>query len=131
MRVQFDESNPMNTIGAVQEFARLKEKGTIWITHPDFEELYEDNFFEYVDYYLESPEEEDKLADYAVLADVTLHIAAEPLDEDMVADELATNDTPLPSQKEQATQQAANAPQEVSDTAPQKTGQVKDGEKGA
>ena len=130
LRVQFDESNPMNTIGAVQEFARLKDKGTIWITHPDFEELYEDNFFDYVDYYLESSEEEDKLANYAVLADVTLNIAAEPLDEDMVVDELAADNALPSSQVNQETQvsqgeQAANAPQDVknSDVAPQKTPQ--------
>ncbi len=88
LRVHFDESNPMNTIGAVQEFARLKDMGTLWLTHPDFEELYEDNFFEYVDYYLEIKDgrAETELRDYAMLPDVTLDIEIQPLSEDMAAD---------------------------------------------
>ncbi|MEM9423567.1 MAG: chemotaxis protein CheA [Spirochaetota bacterium] len=84
VRVQFDESNPMNTIGGVQEFARLKDLGTLWLTHPDFEELYEDNFFEYVDFFLESESEPREILRYAVLPDVTLDIEVDSLEESMI-----------------------------------------------
>lgn len=81
VRVHFDESNPMNTIGAVQEFARLKELGTLWITHPDLEELYEDNFFEYVDFYLETEAGPEDILKHAYLDDVTLDIEVNELSE--------------------------------------------------
>jgi len=50
--VHFDETNPMNSVGGIQVFAVLKELGTVIKTHPDFDKLYEDNFFEVVDYYM-------------------------------------------------------------------------------
>lgn len=50
--VRFDESNPMNSVGGIQVFAVLKELGTVLKTHPEFDKLYEDNFFEVVDYYM-------------------------------------------------------------------------------
>ncbi|WGK69079.1 chemotaxis protein CheA [Candidatus Haliotispira prima] len=86
VRIHFNEANPMNTIGAVQEFARLKDKGTIWVTHPDFEELYEDKFFEYVDFYLESSAEMAEVLDYAILPDVTLDVEIDILEESMSED---------------------------------------------
>ena len=43
--VHFDEDNPMNTVGGIQVYAALKSAGTVLKTVPDFEELYEDNFF--------------------------------------------------------------------------------------
>ena len=92
VRVHFDESNPMNTIGSVQEFARLKDLGTIWITHPDFEELYEDNFFEYVDFYLESSAEMSEILHSAMLPDVTLDIEVNLLDETMVQGDLVSEE---------------------------------------
>lgn len=65
--VHFDESNPMNSVGGIQVFAVLKELGTVLKTHPEFDKLYEDNFFEVVDYYMTVD------VDWAVL-DKKLHI---------------------------------------------------------
>ena len=42
--VLFDESNPMNSVGGIQVFASLKEKGSVLKTIPDFDVLYEDEF---------------------------------------------------------------------------------------
>ncbi len=50
--VHFDESNPMNSVGGIQVFAVLKELGTVLKTNPEFDKLYEDNFFPTVDYYM-------------------------------------------------------------------------------
>ncbi|MDR0706822.1 MAG: Hpt domain-containing protein, partial [Treponema sp.] len=50
--VRFDEKSLMNTVGGIQIYAVLKSYGTILKTVPDFEALYEDNFFQVVDYYV-------------------------------------------------------------------------------
>lgn len=86
VRVRFDESNPMNTIGAIQEFTRLKELGTIRGTHPDFEELYEDNFYEWVDYYIEAEVDAEDIQAHGSLTDVTLEVLVEPLNESMTGE---------------------------------------------
>ena len=52
VRVHFDETNPMNTVGGIQVFAALKRNGRVLKTVPEFEALYEDNFFPTVDYYV-------------------------------------------------------------------------------
>ena len=54
--VDFNEDNPMNTVGGIQVFAALKECGQVLKTVPDFELLYEDNFYPTVVYYLASEE---------------------------------------------------------------------------
>lgn len=54
--VDFNEDNPMNTVGGIQVFAALKECGQVLKTVPDFELLYEDNFYPTVVYYLASDE---------------------------------------------------------------------------
>lgn len=50
--VEFNEDHPMNTIGGVQVFAALKDIGTVLKTDPEFEQLYEDQFFPVVYYYV-------------------------------------------------------------------------------
>ncbi len=52
--VGFNPDHPMNTVGGVQVFAMLKGIGTVLKTVPDFEELYEDEFYPQVRYYLAS-----------------------------------------------------------------------------
>jgi two-component system chemotaxis sensor kinase CheA len=54
--VEFDENNPMNTVGGIQVFAALKDIGKIIKTEPDFDELYKDIFRPMVEYYLVSSE---------------------------------------------------------------------------
>ncbi|MDE6720229.1 MAG: chemotaxis protein CheW [Treponemataceae bacterium] len=70
--VRFDESNPMNSVGGIQVFAALKACGTVLKTHPDFDALYEDEFYPQVLYYLASSQEPSAIEDVAFLSDVTL-----------------------------------------------------------
>ncbi len=70
--VKFDENNPMNTVGGIQVFAALKSVGNVLKTIPDFDALYEDQFFETVFYYLASDAEGSQIEDVAFLSDVTL-----------------------------------------------------------
>lgn len=74
--VKFDESNPMNSVGGIQVFAALKSTGVVLKTVPDFDALYEDEFYEFVYYYLASKETQEKIEDAAFLGDVTLAVDA-------------------------------------------------------
>lgn len=70
--VKFDENNPMNTVGGIQVFAALKNVGNVLKTVPDFDALYEDQFYENVFYYLATEAEGAEIEDCAFLSDVTL-----------------------------------------------------------
>ena len=70
--VKFDESSLMNTVGGIQVYAVLKGKGTMLKTVPDFDQLYEDNFFPTVDYYVASQQKPDDLKKAVILPDVSL-----------------------------------------------------------
>jgi two-component system chemotaxis sensor kinase CheA len=70
--VQFDETSLMNTVGGIQVYASLKSDGTILKTVPDFEQLYEDNFFQVVDYYVASSISVDDLKRHVILPEVSL-----------------------------------------------------------
>ncbi len=70
--VIFDESNPMNSVGGIQVFAALKEKGSVLKTIPDFDVLYEDEFQPKVIYYLTSSFSGAELEEAAFLDDVTV-----------------------------------------------------------
>ncbi len=69
--VSFNEDNPMNTVGGIQVFAVLKTIGTVLRTDPEFEKLYEDNFFPTVDYYLSSSADAENIEDRVCITDVT------------------------------------------------------------
>ena len=71
--VQFDESSLMNTVGGIQVYAVLKGNGTVLKTAPDFEQLYEDNFFPTVDYYVASQQKPDDIKKSVILPDVSLN----------------------------------------------------------
>ena len=79
--VKFDENNPMNTVGGIQVFAALKSVGNVLKTVPDFDALYEDQFFENVYYYLATDAEGPQIEDVAFLSDVTLVTDAHLLDD--------------------------------------------------
>ncbi|GHV70557.1 chemotaxis protein CheA [Spirochaetia bacterium] len=49
--VTFDENSLMNTVGGIQVYAALKGSGTVLKTAPEFEKLYEDNFYSSVTYF--------------------------------------------------------------------------------
>ncbi|MDR0302123.1 MAG: chemotaxis protein CheA [Treponema sp.] len=70
--VKFDENSLMNTVGGIQVYAVLKGTGTILKTVPDFEQLYADNFFPVVDYYIASQNDPQVLKKSVILPDVTL-----------------------------------------------------------
>jgi two-component system chemotaxis sensor kinase CheA len=73
--VNFDESSLMNTVGGIQVYAALKGLGTILKTQPDFEQLYEDEFFPTVNYYIASTKSAEDLQKYVTIPDVTLSAA--------------------------------------------------------
>jgi two-component system chemotaxis sensor kinase CheA len=70
--VKFDESSLMNTVGGIQIYAVLKGMGTILKTVPDFEQLYADNFFPSVDYYIASQQDSKAIQKSVILPDVSL-----------------------------------------------------------
>lgn len=77
--VQFDEANPMNSVGGIQVFAALKSLGTVLRTVPDFDELYADKFFSHVVYYLASEASGEQLSGSAAIPDVTTSVVSNPL----------------------------------------------------
>ena len=83
--VLFDESNPMNSVGGIQVFAALKNKGVILKTIPDFDDLYGDEFHPKVIYYLATNASGDDLEDTAFISDVTDCTDAQCLDNATVA----------------------------------------------
>ncbi|MDR1107124.1 MAG: Hpt domain-containing protein, partial [Treponema sp.] len=70
--VKFDENSLMNTVGGIQVYAALKGSGTVLKTSPEFEQLYEDNFFPTVDYYFATSKTADDIRKYVSIPDVTL-----------------------------------------------------------
>ncbi|MFQ3627114.1 MAG: Hpt domain-containing protein, partial [Cyanobacteriota bacterium] len=70
IKVRFDESNPMNTVGGIQVFAVLKNLGQVLKTDPEFEKLYEDNFFPEVTYYLATEQPISTIESKLVIPDV-------------------------------------------------------------
>ncbi|MBO5137666.1 MAG: chemotaxis protein CheA [Spirochaetaceae bacterium] len=78
--VLFDESNPMNSVGGIQVFAALKAKGMILKTIPDFDDLYGDEFYPKVIYYIATNLSGEELEDTAFISDVTDCTDAQCLD---------------------------------------------------
>eukprot|EP01156_Anaeramoeba_ignava_P017700 Anaeramoba_ignava/a89838_60.p1 GENE.a89838_60~~a89838_60.p1 ORF type:complete len:778 (+),score=106.94 a89838_60:63-2396(+) len=72
VKVIFNEDNPMNTIGGIQVFARMKELSKVLSTSPDFEKLYEDNFYPVVDYYIASEKDPEGFLDKILIPEVVL-----------------------------------------------------------
>ncbi|HNY21140.1 MAG TPA: chemotaxis protein CheW [Treponemataceae bacterium] len=78
--VAFDEANPMNTVGGIQVFAALKQKGQVLKTIPDFDALYEDLFHPEVMYFVATDVDAERLTKTATISDVTLGITVSPFD---------------------------------------------------
>ncbi|TVR90120.1 MAG: chemotaxis protein CheA [Spirochaetaceae bacterium] len=74
VRVTFNEDNPMNTVGGIQVFAALRSIGTVLKTTPDFEALYEDAFYEHVDYYVTCRLTVAEIQEAVHISDVTLAV---------------------------------------------------------
>ena len=70
--VKFDEDSLMNTVGGIQVYAALKGIGTVLRTVPEFELLYEDNFYPVVEYYIASSKSSEEIKKYVIIPDVSL-----------------------------------------------------------
>ncbi|MDR2051857.1 MAG: chemotaxis protein CheA [Treponema sp.] len=79
--VEFDVNSLMNTVGGIQVYAALKGFGTVLKTTPDFEALYEDNFFPTVDYYFASNSTAEEIVKYVVIPDVSLSATVTNIDQ--------------------------------------------------
>ncbi len=88
--VKFDENNPMNSVGGIQVFAALKSVGNVLKTVPDFDALYEDQFYENVFYYIATDAEGSAIEDVAFLSDVTLVTDAHLVEESDTSDSSAS-----------------------------------------
>nr|WP_318659868.1 chemotaxis protein CheA [uncultured Treponema sp.] len=96
--VQFDESNPMNSVGGIQVFAALKACGSVLKTVPDFDALYEDEFYPVVYYYLASASSAADIEDVAFLSDVTLSTDAQIVEPESAAKDNEAAAAPAPAQ---------------------------------
>lgn len=84
--VKFDGTNPMKSVGGIQAFAALKDLGRVLKTNPDFESLYEDNFYPEVQYFFAASGTDIETIKKAVdISDVTLGEAAVFTPEDTVS----------------------------------------------
>ena len=92
--VLFDESNPMNSVGGIQVFAALKEKGSVLKTIPDFDVLYEDEFQPKVVYFVASAATQDELEDAAFLDDVSLCVDAQLIKSAIASNTAAIQEAP-------------------------------------
>ena len=111
--VKFDENSPMNTVGGIQVYSVLKGKGTILKTVPDFEQLYGDNFFQVVDYYLASNAEPENLKKAVILPDVSLDANVSG-----ITGSKAAASKPAPAPVEKAAPAPAAAPAAAPSAAP-------------
>ena len=69
--VSFDKDSLMNTVGGIQVYAALKSQGTVLRTIPEFEQLYEDNFFPLVEYFIATSKSADEIKKCVSIPDVT------------------------------------------------------------
>jgi len=70
--IKFDENSLMNTVGGIQIYAVLKGVCTVLRTVPEFEQLYEDNFFPLVEYYVASSESVETIRKAVAIPDVSI-----------------------------------------------------------
>ncbi|MFW5718589.1 MAG: chemotaxis protein CheW, partial [Spirochaetota bacterium] len=69
--VEFDESNPMNSVGGIQAFAALKQVSSVLRTDPGFDALYSDEYHPVVVYYVASTEAPEYIREAVTIPDVT------------------------------------------------------------
>ena len=74
VEVFFNKDNPMNTIGGIQIFTKLKDISKVLMTKPNFDQLYEDNFFPIVDYFIATTVPKGEIPNKVKLSDVTDNI---------------------------------------------------------
>ena len=108
--VVFDENNPMNSVGGIQVFAVLKSCGTVLKTVPDFDALYEDEFYKNVVYYVATSDTAEQLEDTAFLTDVTVSVDAQCLENAVASDSAEAASAPAAPQPKPAAESKAAAP---------------------
>jgi two-component system chemotaxis sensor kinase CheA len=117
--VRFDEGSLMNTVGGIQVYAALKGIGTVLRTTPDFEQLYEDNFFPTVDYYFATTKTPEEITKYVVIPDVSL--SAQITDINKMLEQIRGGGAPVqaaPAPQAAAPQPVAAAPEVPAPAAP-------------
>ena len=79
VEVFFNEDNLMNTVGGIQVYTILKKNCLILKTDPEFEELYKDQFFPMVVYYIGTDVAGSKIQNLLHLPDVIIKSEIFPL----------------------------------------------------
>lgn len=79
VEVRFNEDNPMNTVGGIQIFALLKKSSTILKTNPEFEELYKDQYYPVVEYYIAADISEAEIQEMLHLPDTVTEVRVLPV----------------------------------------------------
>lgn len=115
--VQFDGDNPMNSVGGIQVFARLKEFGQVLKTQPEFDKLYEDNFYPTVYYFISSDKDPMSIQEKAHISEVTTSILVASIDEEDLQAEV--EETKVKVAEEQV--QGPSVSLDEEDTATEKT----------
>jgi two-component system chemotaxis sensor kinase CheA len=110
--VHFDETSLMNTVGGIQVYASLKGSGTVLKTIPDFEQLYEDNFFPTVEYYYATAKTVEEIKKYVAIPDVTLSADIIDISQISPAAPASAAEAPAPAAKPAAPAAPAPAPVE-------------------
>jgi two-component system chemotaxis sensor kinase CheA len=77
--VAFDEENLMNSVGGIQVYAALKGAGKIVRTVPEFEKLYQDDFYPQITYFLATDAQPDRIEELCTIPEVTLGVKVVPL----------------------------------------------------
>ncbi len=72
----FDEDNPMNSVGGIQVYAKMKTMGQVLKTDPEFDRLYEDTYFPEVHYFITTDITPDEIENESFISDVTTSIEA-------------------------------------------------------
>jgi two-component system, chemotaxis family, sensor kinase CheA len=121
--VKFDPNSLMNTVGGIQIYAALKSSGTVLKTNPDFDQLYGDNFFPVVDYYMASKQNPESIKKSCVVPDVSLDASVTDISASGSSPAAAPAPVAAPVQKVAAppaavAPAAAPAPQKAAPAAP-------------
>ncbi len=82
--VEFDEANPMNSVGGIQVFAVLKEQGSVLKTIPEFDKLYEDQFWPTVEYFVALDKDPQVVQKKCQIPDVTTKVTVQDLEKEIL-----------------------------------------------
>ncbi|MCG8572293.1 MAG: chemotaxis protein CheA [Spirochaetes bacterium] len=110
--VEFDETNPMRTVGGIQVFTTLRDEGNILKTIPDFDELYSEEFYKEVVYILATETGDDKLKEDALVSDCTKNVTIKTL-EAITQGEQPKDTVPEVSEKTASETSEKGKPEEV------------------